>query len=182
MNKLFLILILLISNFAHAVDATSNASKKNKFGDWELIEFALPKGLLYRISTTSFLSKKEYLTFDFLPNVACRPDPAVMIKEFKHYDKNLDNGMLLYEYKIPGKDSSVEIVNISMQKDDKFAFFVFQKLTAEILLDVSADGRLALWIPASADGVVKRSANLYFSLNGIRDAFNQAKKLCLHNN
>jgi len=181
MKKTLLIFLLLTVNIAYGVDSTKLAVNKNTFGDWELIEFALPKGLIYRISTTSLISKKEFLTFDFLPNGKCQPDPAVMVQEFKGYVKGLDGGTLLYEYKIPNQESSVEFVKVVMQNGDKFAFFVFQKLIAQKLLDSPIDGRLAIWIPASGDGTVKRSENIYFSLKGLSAAYSQARKLCLAN-
>ena len=151
------------------------------YGDWQVIEFAFPQGLMYRLTTTSLSSKKEFLTFDFLPKGNCQPDPAVMVQEFKSYQPGLDGGMLPYEYKLGGRDTSVELVKILMQKGDKFAFFVFKKLTLQSMLDAPADARLAMWIPASGDGTVKRSSNIYFSLNGALEAYNQGRKLCLAN-
>ena len=181
MKKLTFIILLLIANFAYGVDATRLAANQYKFGDWEVIEFALSKGLIYRISTTSLVSKKEFLTFDFLPNGNCQPDPAIMVKEFKGYVSGLDGGMLPYEYKLPNQESSIESINVTMQQGDKFAFFAFKKLLAQRLLDAPVDGRLVMWIPASGDGSVQRSANIYFSLNGLRGAFNQARRLCQDN-
>lgn len=181
MKKFIPLLLFFIINLAYGVDATKLAANKNTFGSWELIEFALPNGLIHRITTTSLISKKEFLTFDFLPNGNCQPDPAVMVQEFKGYINGLDGGMLPYEYKIPGQETSVELAKITMQKDDKFAFFVFKKLTAQRLLDSPSGGKLAMWIPASGDGKVKRSENIYFSLNGVSDAYKRAKKLCMDN-
>jgi hypothetical protein len=151
------------------------------YGDWQVIEFAFPQGLMYRLTTTSLSSKKEFLTFDFLPTGNCQPDPAVMVKEFKSYQPGFDGGMLPYEYKVAGRGSSVEIVKILMQKGDKFAFFIFKNLTMQSLLNAPADSRLIIWMPASGDGTVKRSDNIYFSMNGAIEAYNQGRKLCLAN-
>jgi hypothetical protein len=173
--------LLFFSQLVCAVDATKFAAVKSTHGDWEVIEFPLPQGLIYRISSTSLTSKKEFLTFDFLANKNCQPNPAVMVQAFKKYEKGIDGGVLPYEYKIPGRESSIELVNITMQKGDKFAFFVFKQLTAETLLNSFSGGRLAMWIPASGDGSVKRSDNVYFSMNGVKAAYEIAKNLCLQN-
>lgn len=177
----FLFAFFFISNLTYAFDATNLASIKNTYDDWSVIEFPMPKGLIYRISTTSLVSKKEHLTFDFLPNGACQAEPAVMVQELKGYEKALDGGMLPFEFKIPNQASTVDIVKTQMQKGDKFVFFAFTKLDAQKLLNSSLGGRVAMWIPPSGDGTVKRSENIYFSLNGVGAAYNQARRLCLAN-
>jgi hypothetical protein len=65
-----------------------------------------------------------------------------------------------------------------MSEDDTFAFFIFKKLTAKTLLQSKDKGKLAIWIPPSGDGVIKKSGNIYFSLEGFSLAYKEAKRLC----
>jgi hypothetical protein len=80
-----------------------------------------------------------------------------------------------------GHAHSIELVKTSMAKNDHFAFFAFKILTAERLLHVKEAGRLAIWIPGSGDGSVKRSSTTYFSLDGFAHAYQRAISQCAAN-
>jgi hypothetical protein len=166
---------------AHAVDVTSRATQDRKFDKWQVVEFAMPTQLLYRVSTISINDRSQTLTFDMDPSKGCQPAPAVLVIENKTPSKASKEGMLIFEYKYPNQDSNVEIVNTLEQKNDRFEFAVFKKLTIPWLLGSNDAGKLAIWIPPSGDGVVKRSENIYFPLQGMTPAYNYAKKLCNDN-
>ena len=70
------------------------------------------------------------------------------------------------------------MVKTEMSEGDTFAFFPFEKLTVKTLLQSKDKGKLAIWIPASGDGIVKKSGNIYFSLEGFSLAYREAKRLC----
>ena len=179
-----LVLLPLVFGFifsAYAVDVTQRATQDRKFDKWKVIEFAMPTQLLYRISTISINDRSQTLTFDMDPVKGCQAAPAVLVIENMAPSKVSKEGMLIFEYKYPNQDSNVEIVKTVEQKNDKFEFAVFKKLTIPWLLSSNDAGKLAIWIPPSGDGVVKRSENTYFPLQGLTPAYNYAKKLCNDN-
>ena len=81
------------------------------------------------------------------------------------------------EYKLPTQtEATPELVKTVISEGDEFEFLEFSKLTAKtLLLD---NGNLAIWVPASGDGDVKRSENMYFPLDGFSIAYKEAKRLC----
>ena len=81
------------------------------------------------------------------------------------------------EYKLPNqKGITSELVKTTMTEGDEFEFLEFTKLTVKKLLLIK--GNLTIWIPASGDGDVKRSGNMYFSLDGFSTAYKEAKRSC----
>jgi hypothetical protein len=181
--RVLLLLFLLLSmvKTADAVDAEREVTKVEKNGDWQIIEFAGHSRLLYRISSTSINSHSDNIVFDFGTADGCRPTPATLITDHKSYQSSLSNGVLIIAYKVPGEEDNVELVKTFMAKSDRFVFITFQKLTTERLLRGKEAGRLAIWIPGSGDGSVKRSSNIYFSLDGFAHAYQRATSQCTAN-
>ncbi len=181
---IFMLAILVFSSNGHAVDATKLISLNEKIDDWQMVEFALPKDLLYRVASYSINEPNSNLAFDFVAPT-CQPDGLILVRKFDSYKKSLDNGKLLMAYKIPGQEENFELVSTEMVKGDKYAFFKFSQLGANALLSQNSSGRLAIWIPQSGDGRVERGENIYFSLKGFLAAYNLAKSACeanLNNN
>lgn len=179
----FIILLsaLLIATSAFAVDASKNVTEITKSGRWQVVEFAMQKQIIYRIASTSTNVEETHITFDLVPSNNCEPTPALMLSQRDSYNPNLDEGVVPFAYKLPGQNESVEITKTTMQRGDTFAFFQFKRLTAKTLLQSKDKGNLAIWVPASGDGAVTRSGNIYFSLNGFSKAYWKAQKLCNDN-
>lgn len=179
MIKLFFFLFtFFISPYVHAVDASSDVTEVKKFGRWTVVEFAGTKQLVYRISSESINIKNNYISFDFFPSKNCVADHAVLISELNSYVPEFDGGLLIYEYIIPGQKQGADLIKIEMSRGDKFAFFVFNKLSVDMMLKSKDKGKLTIWIPASGDGVVKKSGNIYFSLEGFTSSYREANRLC----
>jgi hypothetical protein len=178
---LILLSTLSITTSALAVDWTGNVTEIIKSGRWQIIEFAAEKQLIYRISSDATNSEETHIVFDFVPSKKCEPTPAVMITRYDSYSPDLDEGFVPLAYKLPGRKESMEITKTTMQQGDTFAFFQFKGLTAKPLLQSQDRGNLAIWIPASGDGTVKRSGNIFFSLNGFTVVYEKAQKLCNDN-
>ena len=172
---------LVSSEAAIAVDATRSATEVLRSGRWLLIEFAAREQLVYRISSQSSNSDKNYLAFDFAPSDKCVPLPAVMSSAFKAYSPALDHGNVPMSYRSPGQSESTEVTETEMAPGDSFAFFQFKGLTTALLLKSHDKGSLSVWVPGSGDGTVKRSGNIYFSLEGFTAAYQGAWKRC-HDN
>ncbi|MDK6959770.1 hypothetical protein QP403_21345, partial [Klebsiella michiganensis] len=68
-----------------------------------------------------------------------------------------------------------------MLQGEEFAFFKFKKLSLNKLVNSGSRGNLAIWVPASGNGEVRGSSNMYFSLNGLSQAYSAAKSLCSDN-
>lgn len=182
MKKIILLFsILLWPTLAQAVDATSNVTEIFTSGRWQVIEFAATKQLIYRISSLSSNTPDTNITFDFVPTRKCEPTAAVMISRQTTYSPGLDNGIVPFSYKSPGQKESTELTKTAMQRGGDFAFFSFQKLTVKTLLQSRDKGSLAVWIPSSGDGIVKRSSNIYFPLEGFTSAHERARKMCNDN-
>lgn len=178
LRTLIFILVFCMTNASYAVDATRSVTEINQSGHWRVIEFAAATQLIYRLSSTSINDARQVIVFDFVPAKDCVPTPAVMVSSLQSYNKTFDEGMLPLAYKLPGHEQSMEFVKTVMSKDDTFAFFPFEQLKAPNLLNARDRGKLAIWIPASGDGTVKRSGNIYFSLEGFSPAYLDAKRLC----
>ena len=176
-----LFVALFLSTAAFAVDATSSATEIANSGRWLLIEFAAKQQLIYRISSQATNSENKYLAFDFAPSGKCEPKPAVMSSIQASYSPALQEGMVPMAYKPPGQPQSAEVTRTAMAPGDDTAFFQFKGLTAQLLLKSNDKGSLAVWIPGSGDGTVKRSNNTYFSLDGFTTAYNGARRRCLDN-
>lgn len=97
------------------------------------------------------------------------------------YESALDNGVVLVTYEVSGEAANIEVIKTQMSEGDPFAFFPFKSLTAKKLEEANSHGHLAIWFPGSADGMVKRSGNIYFALDGFKQAYNQAMKSCRDN-
>lgn len=169
------------SSYSLALDGKNSVTNFSKEGDWLVTEFAMKTQILYRVSSTAINANQSNIVFDYVPSKNCKPDPAVLINEHKKYIPDLDHGMAALAYKITGQSESMEITKTVMQKNDRFAFFQFQKLTVDSLLSSNDEGKLAIWVPASFDGTVKRSSNIYFSLDGLSKANQMAVILCKKN-
>lgn len=172
---------LLFTSTTYAVDATSSATEVLKSGRWLLIEFAAKQQLIYRVSSRATNSENSYLAIDFAPSRKCVPAPAVMSSVMSSYSSALDDGLIPMSYRPPGQSETTEVAKTAMTPGDDVAFFQFKGLTAELLLKSRDKGSLAVWIPGSGDGSVKRSNNTYFSLDGFTTAYNGARKRCNDN-
>ena len=177
-SKLF---ALFIAQAASAYDATSNITRALTVGHWKIVEIAAPTQIMYRLASESTNEKNTTLAFDFLPASDCAPTAAVMIVHLKTYSPVFDGRVTLLAYKAPGQSDSMELTKSTMQKGDTFAFFVFERLTASMLTKSGDEGNLAIWIPPSGDGKIRRSPNSYFPLDGFSQAAFKAEKSCKDN-
>ena len=182
MIRLLVFLVVLFFGFnSYAFDATNNVTEISQNGHWRVIEFAAKTQLIYRLSSTSINDTRQSINFDFVPTKDCVPTAALMVSSLKTYNKVFDEGMLILAYKLPDQEQSIEMIKTVMSKGDTFAFFPFGKLIVPKLLNAKDRGKLAIWIPASGDGTVKRSDNIYFSLDGFTAAYEETKRLCNDN-
>jgi hypothetical protein len=177
-RSLFLMLALCIAYSAHALDASDKATEISRRGNWQIIEFAGAKQLIYRLSSTSIDGTEKHVVFDFVPSLDCSPTPAVMIVRFNSYNPVFNEGMLPLAFKLPSQSQEMELTKTTMSEGDTFAFFAFEKLSVATILKSQDKGKLAVWIPPSGDGRVKRTDNIYFSLEGFASASKEAKRLC----
>jgi hypothetical protein len=174
--------LIIITSPSFSADLSKSFTGETKSGDWKILEFAGQRQLIYRIGSTSVNYENNYLlTFDFVPSNNCEPTPAIMILQQSSYNPNFDDGVLFFKYKLPGLEESVDMTKTTMKQGDTFVFFQFEKLAAKTLLKPKNNGKLSIWVPASGDGSVKRSGNIYFSLNGFTNAYWKAQKLCNDN-
>jgi hypothetical protein len=160
----------------YAVDGGKLATKVETFASWQVIQFALPTTSLYRLAATSVNYPAATITVDL--SDACLPRRVVMNWNVGDHTSAFSGTPLVLAYKIPGEKDDLEFVMGERSADDTLAFFPFKKLTATRLFATQSKGNLAIWIPASGDGTVKRSSNMYFPLEGFTAAYNRAKKLC----
>lgn len=167
------------SSVTHAIDASNVLKIKYEYKAWKIVEFQLPKGILYRLATDSINITETHLTFNFIKG--CTASPAVMIKNFKTYNPSMADGSIILQYKVSNKIEGQEIVKTEMADGDTWGFFSFKRLSTDNLLGVNEESRLAIWIPPSGDSKVKRSSNFYFSLEGFNKTYAKAKELCLAN-
>ena len=123
--------------------------------------------------------QNTHLTIDLLNQ--CKYESVIMIKKFKEYSPIMTKGKLILQYKISNHLENQEIVETDMSKGDTYGFFKFKNLLAENLYAAKESSRLAIWVPASGDGQVKRSENFYFSLNGFKNVYSKAQSLCSDN-
>ena len=165
-----------ISSSSNAVDASSAAKVIYQNGSWKIVEITGNSKILYRIATDSINLKDTHLTIDFLKQ--CKAEPVVMIKKFSIYNPLLNKGKLILQYRIPDLLENQEIVETEMSQGDTWAFFNFKNLMIEKLYIAKESSRLAIWVPESGDGEVKRSANFYFSLEGFKTVYVKAKGMC----
>ncbi|EGQ5322070.1 hypothetical protein ACO1Y9_13500 [Klebsiella quasipneumoniae] len=168
---------------SYSDDFSNKAVKSYQAGDWVVVEFAADKQLVYKMATEAINKnlKETYLSFYFTPPQSCKPTTAEIVMFMGGYNDALDGGKVPMAFKIPGGKEDVEVVDTSMQKNDQFAFFKFQQLTVQKLMSSPGNGNLAVWIPSSGDKRVKGSSNMYFSLNGFKQAYAIANKLCTDN-
>lgn len=177
---LILLYAVALPTIASAFDSSSDVTDVISSGDWQIIEFAAKTQLTYRISAESKNAGKTYIVFDFIPVNKCEPTPAVMIVQ-QAYNPYLKDGFIPLDYKIHGQKKGVDLAKTVMEHGDPFAFYQFHNLTAKWLLSPHDRGNLAIWIPASGDGSIKRSDNIYFSLDGYSAAYKKASQLCNDN-
>lgn len=163
---------------ALAVDTSSRLTEAIRIGKWHVMEIAADSQLIYRVGATSSNVQYMNLTFDFAPTLNCNSNAAVMIQRIYQYDSAYDDGVFLFSYKIPGKKESTEMLSSVISKGDVFVFFQFKKLTPNILQQSNGKGSLAIWMPASGDGAISRSSNIYFSLAGFPEALRFAQQKC----
>ena len=153
------IFMVFVINSVYAVDATKHATKSLTIGKWQITEFAAPTQMIYRLSSDSINFGEKHIVFDFLPSRRCTPSPAVMIIKRDAYNPDLDDGRVMLAYKIPNQVEASELTKTVMQRGDTFVFFQFVGLTTTKLLQSKDAGNLAVWVPGSFDGTVKRSDN-----------------------
>jgi hypothetical protein len=178
---LALLFVLFTVSNASAVDVSSSVTETRKFEHWQVTEFAGARQLMYRASSQSIDRKPWYLAFDVTPLNGCVPLPAVLIVKYDSYVPVFNKGLLIYSYKSPNQKEATELTKSEMSPGDRFAFFTFKALTIGWLLRSEDRGKLAMWIPASGDGKVKQSDNVYFSLQGLSLASKEATRLCIEN-
>lgn len=165
---------------AYAFNAGDSVTGQKKIGDWKVIEFSGPRQIIYRISTDSINHENTHLVFDFVPSDNCAPRPAIMIMKNETNHEPLPEGMPFpLSYKIPHQDESTEWVRVS--EDDNFSFYPFLELTAKKILQTKDKGKFAIWIPGNADGTVKTSDKIYFSLIGFSTSYQTAFTMCTDN-
>jgi hypothetical protein len=172
------ILTLWIINPAYAIDATDKITKNIQIGQWQVVEFAGSEQIVYRMSSDSINTPSTNIVFDFVSSEDCLSPTATMIVNFKSYNNTFNSGAGIFAYKLHNQKEAIEVVKSVMSESDTFAFFTFEKLTAKTLLQSKDKGKLAIWIPPSGDGVIKKSGNIYFSLEGFSLAYKEAKRLC----
>lgn len=161
-----------------AVDANKLITANQTFGDWRVVEFAGATKLLYRVASIALNDKNFTLTFDLGSLRDCRPSQGALIIQMTKYSKEFDDAFLPFQYKIPGSpESRPAAFRTTMARNDKFVF-VESTITVDLLATAHDKGKLALWTPASGDGVIARGANVYFSLAGFSSALDVAKGLC----
>lgn len=176
---LYVLLVLVLAvHPAFAVDATDRATEIRKIGSWNIIEFAGAEQIIYRLSADSIDGAPTHIVFDIVPSNDCTPIPAVMIMKFASYDPVFNEGSVPFAYKAPGEKEAWELTKSAMSEGDLFAFFSFEELTVSLLRRSRDKGKLAVWIPPSGDGTIKRSGNIYFPLEGFSEASNKAIRLC----
>lgn len=177
---MILVCALLTTPIAKAFDYTDRISDIKEFGHWQVVEFAGPGQIGYRLATTSIIHPNIHIAFDFLPSKNCLSAPAIMIIKYDSYIESLDDGLVILTYKFPKeKKQTTEFVKTEMSKRDSFAFLLFQKLTTKKFYRAGDKGKLAIWVP----GVYyfAPSDNMYFSLDGFMSAYKEAKKSCTDN-
>lgn len=181
--SLIAVAIGLIPPVLHATDYTDRAMKAFKIGDWNIVEFAADKQIIYKVATEALNQnlKETYLSFYLTTSEKCKPSLAEMSMLMGGYSENLANGHVPLSYKIPGQKEDTEAVETKMLQGEEFAFFKFQKLSLNKLVNSGSRGNLAIWVPASGNGEVRGSSNMYFSLNGLSQAYSAAKSLCSDN-
>jgi hypothetical protein len=170
-------LALTVLRTAHGVDASKLASKVEKFESWQASQFALPRALLYRMAAVSANYPDVTITVDLSDE--CLPLGVVL--NWKAGNALSNGSLVMFAYKIPGGKENQELVAGVSSPHDAFAFFPFQTLTAKQLYATNGRGNLTVWIPASGDGTVKRSSNIYVSLEGFTAAYDRVTKLCMDN-
>ena len=180
MKKIILYLFLFVSLPVNSIDLTNKMSEKRKFEKWQVIEFLGSKQLLYRLATTSINEKESHIVFDFLPSKKCIPSAALMIQKLESYKKISGKGLLILSFKFPKeKEEDIELIKTESQKNDSFLFIQFKKLTIGKFKNSKDKGKLAIWVPKGHK--IRRSSNIYFSLNGFSSAYSKAKELCMYN-
>ncbi|MSP27015.1 MAG: hypothetical protein EXR80_00815 [Methylococcales bacterium] len=179
---LFFISALWIINPAYAIDATNNITKNIQIGQWQVVEVAGSEKIMYRMSSNSINTPDTNIVFDFVPSKDCSSSvTATMIINLKSDYDTLNSGMVFFAYKLPNQKETIELVKTVMSEGDSFAFFPFEKVTVKTLLPSKEKGKLAIWVHPSGNGVVKKSGNIYFSLEGFSLAYKEAKSLCNDN-
>lgn len=187
MSKFFCSLIALTIGLAcsvtHAADYTDRATKAVKIGDWNIIEFAADKQIIYKMATEALNQnlKETYFSFYLTTSEKCKPSLAEMSMMLGGFSETLAHGHVPLSYKIPGQKEITEVVQTRMDQGDQFAFFKFQQLSLSKLMSSGSRGNLAIWVPSSGNGEVHGSSNMYFSLNGLSQAYSAAKSLCNDN-
>jgi hypothetical protein len=173
-----LFILIFTAHPTFAVDATDSATEIRKIGSWNIIEFAGAEQMIYRLTTDSIDGTPKHIVFDIAPSNDCTPTSAVLIMKFASYNPTFDEGAVPFAYKVSGQKEAMELTKSAMSEGDQFAFFSFEKLTVSLLRRSGDKGKLAVWIPPSGDGAVKRTSNIYFPLEGFSQASNKATRLC----
>ncbi|HGV3449933.1 TPA: hypothetical protein ACNGYZ_003481 [Raoultella planticola] len=187
MGKFFCSLIVMafgLTSFGGgAADYTERATKAVKIGDWNIIEFAADKQIIYKMATEALNQnlKETYFSFYLTTSDKCKPSLAEMSMLLGGYSETLAHGHIPFSYKIPGQKEITEVVQTRMEQGDQYAFFKFQQLSLRKLMSSGSKGNLAIWVPASGNGEVHGSSNMYFSLNGLSQAYSAAMRLCSDN-
>ena len=105
LNLIFAICI--FAQSANAVDASKFASDIKTFDDWRVVEFALPKGILYRMVTTSLTSKDIFLALAIGTVKNCEAGSAELIQMKQNYHKYFDEGFLPISYRMTGSKEQI---------------------------------------------------------------------------
>jgi len=174
--------IFFITQTVTAVDYTDKISEQIKFKDWQVVEFLGATFPIYRLATTSINHNNTNIVFDFSPSNECIPSAAKMIQNLEMYKKDefSGDGLMMFAFKFPKqKTEIVELVKTFSEINNSFMFILFKKLTVESFKALNDKGRLAIWVPKGFK--IKRSNNIYFSINGFTAAYNRARELCMDN-
>ena len=178
MKKIFIFVFSLwIINPAYAINVTKNI----QIGQWQVVEIAGSEEIMYTVLSKSINEPDTSISFNFVPSKDCFSIAATMMMNFKFYQDDLDSGMVFLAYKLPNQNETIELVKTKMLEGNPYVSFFFEKLTVKTLLQSKDKGKLAIWVHPSGDGTVKRSKNMYFSLEGFSLAYKEAERLCNDN-
>ncbi len=187
-NLVLLVLGALLAPATYAAGAPDDASRwasvVANVGDWNVVQFLLPKGIFFRIASDSANSGlrpwEQYISFDFRPDHKCAQPLMVLAHHEASYVAAFDGGFLPISYKIPGQPESDDLATTEMLRGDSYSYAQLH-MAADKLLLAHDKGFLVMWIPGSGDGTIRRSANVYFSLSGFTGAYQKAMSMCIDN-
>lgn len=176
-KTLSLLLPLLLSGTANAVDAENRASNVLQFGKWVVIEFTLPEAITYRIGAESNLPQQQRNIFiDLFPGNQCQPG-KITVNQFIG-DNQLDLSGISFlpvKYKVNGQNTKESITKPEVS--DGFIFTPIEAMEVTELLQTKDKGYFTFWIqpPAKSTLPVQK---MFFPMDGFSKAYNKAAELC----